>query len=138
MKKIENVKIVYDDFWYPSEATGLPLLSDICIGYGSTGYFDICHLGHFYIDCALPPYSKVKIDIGEVNSHTRHPASRTLEETGLPYVKPFNLDNFYYTEDPEKVPSIVEKIIQLSSKNNLKDCKNKNSRVDFTYKLLFS
>lgn len=50
--------VFYDTVWYPSEAVILPMISDVCIGFGTSAYIDIVHLNRQYIDFAIPEYSK--------------------------------------------------------------------------------
>lgn len=48
----------YDRWWYPSESIVLPIISDACVGFGTSAYTDIVHLGKPFIDLCLPGYSK--------------------------------------------------------------------------------
>lgn len=49
---------VYDNIWYPSESIMLPIISDFCIGFGTSAYTDLVHLNRQFIDLSIPPYSK--------------------------------------------------------------------------------
>tara|TARA_Y100000034_G_C6861461_1_gene392123 strand:+ start:152 stop:1282 length:1131 start_codon:yes stop_codon:yes gene_type:complete len=136
-QKINNVFSLYDDVWYPSEAVGIPLLSDLCIGYGSGGYVDISKIKCPYIDCALPAYSKLNIDIKQVNRELGQPLSRTLDEAGLPYPKPFHEKSFKYTEDHTEVIDYINNIkIDNNEKQRRTNCKLGFDKLQFTYSLL--
>tara|TARA_B100000700_G_scaffold325042_1_gene432745 strand:+ start:1085 stop:2236 length:1152 start_codon:yes stop_codon:yes gene_type:complete len=130
----DNVFPVFDDFWLPSEAVVFPLLSNICIGYGSAGYTDLSAIRKPYIDFALTSYSKRSVDLKKFNQETGHSYEK-LEDSGLPYPKPDHSDNFYYTEDPEdfdNLLSLIEDKPNYTDKNwYLNKCKNSFSAVDF-------
>lgn len=58
---------IYDDIWSPAEAVGLPIISDIVIGFGSTAYIDLIHAGINYID--FPVYGiNNQIDMSSYSS----------------------------------------------------------------------
>lgn len=53
---IENP--VYDAAWYPTESVTLPISADFCIGFGTSAYTDLIHMGRDFIDLCVPSYSK--------------------------------------------------------------------------------
>lgn len=48
----------YDHVWYPSESIFLPMLSDVCVGFGTSAYTDLVHIDRDFIDLSIPDYSK--------------------------------------------------------------------------------
>lgn len=50
--------IFYDDLWYPAESIFLPIISDFCIGFGTSAYTDLIHLNRKFVDLCIPDYSK--------------------------------------------------------------------------------
>jgi len=129
-----NVFPVFDDIWLPSEAVIFPLLSNVCLGYGSAGYTDLSAIRKPYIDFALTSYSKRSVDLNKFNQETGHSYEK-LEDSGLPYPKPDHNDNFYYTEDPKDFKNLLTSIEDkpnYADKNwYLNKCKNSFSAVDF-------
>ncbi len=129
---LSNVFPVFDDFWLPSEAVVFPLLSNICVGYGSAGYTDLSAIRKPYIDFALTSYSKRSVDLKKFNQETGH-TYKTLEESGLPYPKPDHVESFHYTENPQDFDDILEVIESNYREKNwyLNECKNTFNTVDF-------
>lgn len=52
-----NVIVVYDTYWYPSEAVILPYICDVSVGFGTSAYVDIVEYGSNFVDWPLPDYS---------------------------------------------------------------------------------
>jgi len=50
--------IVYDEVWYPSESILLPVISDFCVGFGTSAYTDLVFLNRDFIDICIPNYAK--------------------------------------------------------------------------------
>ena len=98
---LENVHVVYDDIWYPSEAVIIPAMSELCIGFSSAAYTDLAPAGVNYIDLALETYSKC-ITETQQNAHWRG------------YVKPKSRDNFYYlnTSNFEDIQKNIDCILK--------------------------
>ena len=49
--------IFYDDLWYPTESIFLPIISDFCVGFGTSAYTDLIHLNRNFVDLCVPDYS---------------------------------------------------------------------------------
>jgi hypothetical protein len=54
----EFSNVFYDDLWYPTESIFLPIISDFCVGFGTSAYTDLIHLNKDFIDLCIPDYSK--------------------------------------------------------------------------------
>ncbi len=52
-KKIGADLIIYDDIWYPAEATFYPLISTLVIGFDTSAYMDLTKIGVPFIDNAI-------------------------------------------------------------------------------------
>jgi hypothetical protein len=48
----------YDFSWYPSESIVLPMISDFCVGFGTSAYTDVTSLNRQFIDLCLPDFAK--------------------------------------------------------------------------------
>ena len=104
--KLDNVSVVYDDIWYPSEAVALPAISNFCIGFSSAAYTDLIPTGIDYVDLALEPYSRCRSEVEDSSQW-------------LGYVKPKNSNNFYYinSDNYDEIESVLSHLIEKNSKN---------------------
>lgn len=101
---IENVCMIYDDIWYPSEAVALPAISSLCIGFSSAAYADLAAAGINYIDLAIEPYSKCR--------------SEAITDSKWPgYIKPKDRDNFHYL--PTENFEVIQERLSGILKNNI-------------------
>lgn len=111
---VNNVHVVYDDIWYPSEAVFFPSIADIAIGFSSAAYVDLVPAGVNYIDLALEVYSKCR---SEMTDTTHYPG----------YVKPATRDNFCYIADENfsLIKNEIDRMVKLNKyKNNLQKFHN--------------
>ena len=111
---LENVHILYDDMWYPSEAVIFSSIADIAIGFSSAAYADLIPAGVNYIDLALEPYSKCR---SEIPDKSPWPG----------YIKPKEKNNFYYINHNsfKEIQETIDSILKTSSdKHKLKKFDN--------------
>jgi len=59
--EIAGCDIVYDDMWHPSESIVYPIVSEICVGFGTSAYTDAIAAGLTFVDCTAPKYSNVYV-----------------------------------------------------------------------------
>jgi len=110
---LENVHVLYDDIWYPSEAVVFSSIADIVLGFSSAAYSDLAAAGVNYIDLALEPYSKCR---SEISKNSQWPG----------YVKPYERSNFYYINNGnfEEIKHKIDKILSLNGNDNLQKFNN--------------